>query len=202
MPYRISSLLIFLLALLSTALSPTISHSISPAATLEACNPLAVDDSDLPRHLPRQAILMDDQGTAYAPILLSPEKLPQGKYSQEALLQEALPQKESEARPLILNFWAQWCAPCLQEIPSLIQYAQATNTRLVAIHVGGKGSVQKIAAQHGWHDLHTARIRMADARRAFDLTSIPLTLIYNPMGTLRARQDTPCAWQALKQEKD
>ncbi len=192
MPYRISSLLIFLLALLSTALSPTISHGISPAATLEACNPLAVDDSDLPRHLPRQAILMDDQGTAYAPILLSLGKLPQ----------EALPQKESEARPLILNFWAQWCAPCLQEIPSLIQYAQATNTRLVAIHVGGKGSVQKIAAQHGWHDLHTARIRMADARRAFDLTSIPLTLIYNPMGTLRARQDTPCAWQALKQEKD
>jgi thiol-disulfide isomerase/thioredoxin len=40
-------------------------------------------------------------------------------------------------RPLLLNFWASWCAPCIEEMPMLDRYAAEQSTRSDGIQVVG-----------------------------------------------------------------
>lgn len=39
-------------------------------------------------------------------------------------------------KPLIVNFWARWCAPCRQEIPELVSIRNAHRGRLDVIGIG------------------------------------------------------------------
>ena len=38
---------------------------------------------------------------------------------------------ENDGRPLIMNLWASWCAPCRAEMPFISEYAQANPDRAV-----------------------------------------------------------------------
>jgi len=58
-----------------------------------------------------------------------------------------LPARALQGRPLVLNFWATWCPPCVKEMPELDRFATA-------------------AAGRGWQVLGVA-IDQADAVRRF-----------------------------------
>ena len=50
-------------------------------------------------------------------------------------------------QPLIVNFWATWCAPCLREIPLLMEYQeQNPDVQIVGIAVDSEDAVQAFAA--------------------------------------------------------
>jgi thiol-disulfide isomerase/thioredoxin len=50
-------------------------------------------------------------------------------------------------QPLIVNFWATWCAPCLREIPMLKEYQQQhPEVQIVGIAVDSEDAVQAFAA--------------------------------------------------------
>ena len=42
---------------------------------------------------------------------------------------------ELKGRPVLLNFWATWCAPCVEEMPSLESLAQQIGTDAVVLAV-------------------------------------------------------------------
>ncbi|SDM24647.1 Thiol-disulfide isomerase or thioredoxin [Oryzisolibacter propanilivorax] len=49
-------------------------------------------------------------------------------------------------RPLLLNFWATWCPPCVQELPLLNRFharQQARGWNLLALAVDQQGNVEK-----------------------------------------------------------
>jgi thiol-disulfide isomerase/thioredoxin len=41
----------------------------------------------------------------------------------------SIPLASFKGKPLILNFWATWCAPCIQEIPLLDEFFQTHQTQ-------------------------------------------------------------------------
>lgn len=55
-------------------------------------------------------------------------------------------------QPLVLNFWAAWCPPCLQELPDLDHFAHDPATlgtcRVVALALDEADNVRHFLAQH------------------------------------------------------
>lgn len=53
-------------------------------------------------------------------------------------------------RPLVLNFWATWCAPCVKELPALDQFQREFGARgwqVLGIAVDNAGPVQRFLAK-------------------------------------------------------
>lgn len=48
--------------------------------------------------------------------------------------------KEFEGKVVILNFWASWCGPCIEEVPSLIKLVEEFKGRVKLITISGDSS--------------------------------------------------------------
>jgi thiol-disulfide isomerase/thioredoxin len=56
---------------------------------------------------------------------------------------------EQRGRPLVLNFWATWCAPCIKELPELNRFHrdQAGKTQVIGLAVDRLAPVQEFLAK-------------------------------------------------------
>lgn len=46
-------------------------------------------------------------------------------------------------RPLVVNFWASWCAPCVEEMPDLQQAADELEGRVTVLGINAQDSAEK-----------------------------------------------------------
>jgi len=58
-------------------------------------------------------------------------------------LKTLLPSKENK-KPLLINFWATWCGPCREEIPSLVELQQNYGDQLVVLGVSIDDPLSKL----------------------------------------------------------
>ena len=102
---------------------------------------------------------------------------------------------------VLVNFWATWCAPCVEEMPTLDKL-QATlggeNFAVVAISQDRDGLTvaQPFAKEQGWKNLplyvEPAVQFMKDAK----LRGLPTTLLVDRQGREVARLEGENAWDA------
>jgi thiol-disulfide isomerase/thioredoxin len=90
---------------------------------------------------------------------------------------------------VILNFWATWCEPCVQEMPYLqALYAanQERGLRLIAINLGeGRAAVEAWVQQHGLQ-FEIAFDPEGVIAAAYRLRGQPSTFVLAPTGEITA----------------
>jgi cytochrome c biogenesis protein CcmG, thiol:disulfide interchange protein DsbE len=94
-------------------------------------------------------------------------------------------------RPVVVNFWATWCEPCVREFPLLARAAaghRADRLAVVGVLVQDRpDAARAFVRQHGggWPMGIDADRRTADA---WGVVGLPHTVFVRPDGTLAAHQ--------------
>ena len=102
-----------------------------------------------------------------------------------------------KGRVVLVNFWASWCFPCLQEIPELISLAETLEDRpfiILAVNVGEDR--KKLGGFVNKMDQHMV-ILMDTESKAFERwkgIGLPSSFVVDPTGVLRYEAYGPVNW--------
>jgi thiol-disulfide isomerase/thioredoxin len=91
-------------------------------------------------------------------------------------------------RAVLLNFWASWCEPCKEEMPSLQALADLHADRLVVLTINLKESPEAIARFVRSSGLRLPILRDADGSlaRAWGVRIYPSTVLIDAQGRVRS----------------
>jgi cytochrome c biogenesis protein CcmG/thiol:disulfide interchange protein DsbE len=91
-------------------------------------------------------------------------------------------------QPVILNLWASWCAPCVEELPSLLDMQQRLpNVKVIAVSLDQDDDVyRQFLAKH---DVHLATVRDPEGKvnALYGTAQIPETYVIDRQGILRRK---------------
>ena len=89
---------------------------------------------------------------------------------------------------VLLNFWATWCSPCIQEMPSLLQlHHELPSVAVIAVSVDEDGEAYKnfIARRH--IDFITVRDANETVPKLFNSDMWPETFVIDRKGVIRRK---------------
>jgi thiol-disulfide isomerase/thioredoxin len=92
-------------------------------------------------------------------------------------------------KPMLVNLWATWCAPCIQEMPTLDALAKREAGKLVVVvasqDLEGVKSVKPWWAMHHFSTLQPyldPDSKLASAFSEGESTSLPMTVLFDKDG--------------------
>lgn len=106
---------------------------------------------------------------------------------------------EFKGHYVLLNLWATWCAPCVQELPALSRLKPAIpDLQVVAVNVGRSTPEETRAflADHKAGNLTVYNDSDVALVRAFKAYGLPLSVLIDGQGREIARAEGPGNWDA------
>ncbi|WP_420239955.1 TlpA family protein disulfide reductase [Telmatobacter bradus] len=89
---------------------------------------------------------------------------------------------------VLLNFWATWCGPCVEEMPSLLQlHHQLPGVAIVAVSVDEDADAYKSFLSRRHVDLITVRDPQEKAAGLFHTDMWPETYVIDRQGMIRRK---------------
>ena len=96
--------------------------------------------------------------------------------------------KSLSGKPMLINFWATWCGPCLREIPMLKELQAARpDIQIVGIAIDKREPVDKFAGEHAFNYpilVGQSEAWEAAAALGVDVFALPFTVFAGADGAL------------------
>lgn len=93
-------------------------------------------------------------------------------------------------KPIIVNFWATWCAPCKRELATIAEvyetWQEETGVKLIAVSIDDARSMARVAPYvngQGW-DYEVLLDPNGDLKRALNVNNVPHTFLLNGDGEI------------------
>lgn len=102
---------------------------------------------------------------------------------------ETIQLEDFRGKPLLLNFWASWCAPCRLEMPTFQSYYDkfAGELAVVAINNGEDREDVRIFTDELNITFDVLLDPKADIQRLYQIRGYPTTFLIDPDGIIRIR---------------
>jgi thiol-disulfide isomerase/thioredoxin len=88
-----------------------------------------------------------------------------------------------EGKTIFINFWATWCKPCLQEMPSIEKAMSMVNPDEVVFLFPSNETIAEISAFKEKHAFPFTYVQVKNLE-ALNFYALPTTLIFDPSGKL------------------
>lgn len=110
-----------------------------------------------------------------------------------------------KGRPLIVNFWATWCAPCKQEIPALVELVDKyKNEKLTVLGISIDDSpedLREFAAAYKINYPVLVGLGHNDIQEAYDAVfAIPVTWFIRADGSVHLKHPGPATREWFEQQ--
>jgi thiol-disulfide isomerase/thioredoxin len=106
-----------------------------------------------------------------------------------------------KGKTIILNVWATWCGPCIQEMPALDRLAKKLDrdsavVLLVSQDKGGRAIAKPFLSRLGIKNLSTYTDPSSKLSRSLSIRGLPTTFLVTPEGKLAARAEGALEWDS------
>lgn len=134
-------------------------------------------------------------------VAVATEKKPAPEISVVSISSGAtLKLSELKGKVVLLNFWATWCPPCREEIPSMMKLNSLMTGKpfqmvAVSIDEGGKSTIESFFKETGFL-LPTYLDISGEAPKAYGVTGVPETFIIDKQGIVVKKIIGGLAWDS------
>lgn len=104
---------------------------------------------------------------------------------------------EYRGKAVFINFWATWCKPCIQEMPTLVKAQDKFRSdNIVFLYASNEEpeQIEKFKKKHSF-DFHYVRI---DNLEELNIQALPTTYIFNADGKLEFSEAGFRNWEATE----
>ncbi len=99
-------------------------------------------------------------------------------------------------KTVFLNFWATWCKPCIQEMPSIERAQNILVEENFVFLLASDESIDRITRFQGVQDFQLTFVKLKTPFPDLGVYSIPTTLVIDPQGKLTLNQVGAMEWDA------
>lgn len=94
-----------------------------------------------------------------------------------------------EGKGVLLNFWASWCNPCVNELPLINEAYKLSGVDVLAINVGENAETAQRFAERYELAFPIVLDEEMDIKRQYRVSGLPLTVLINSDGELVERHE-------------
>lgn len=127
---------------------------------------------------------------------VSESEIELNKVKLKELNDQVIDISQFKGKTIFINFWASWCKPCLQEMPSIERaQAQLKNENIVFLLASNEdpAEIEQFIKKHNY----TFKYTLIENLEELNIVALPTTFIFNTEGKLKFSESGSRNWDDI-----